>query len=158
MYITKSKKMEAQTAVKVAGQELEEETWQLRMPKTSLRQLRMRKIEKAENDVKSKLKPMSPSKKIRLEKRKDAWSNCRRLFVSRENQVTAQQSLVDVAQNELNQAKAPISNDENVLNQALLEQSQVEQSIRESQNYLATLQASQQNGSDTVAQIEATFN
>ena len=63
--------------------------------------------------------------------------------------------MVDVAQNELNQAKAPISNDENVLNQALLEQSQVEQSIRESQNYLATLQASQQNGSDTVAQIES---
>ena len=62
--------------------------------------------------------------------------------------------MVDVAQNELNQAKAPISNDENVLNQALLEQSQVEQSIRESQNYLATLQASQQTGSDTVAQIE----
>ncbi|MCB6567600.1 hypothetical protein LI169_21345, partial [Desulfovibrio desulfuricans] len=31
---------------------------------------------------------------------------------------------------------------------------QVEQSIRESQNYLATLQASQQTGSDTVAQIE----
>ena len=41
-----------------------------------------------------------------------------------------------------------------VLNQALLEQSQVEQSIRESQNHLATLQASQQTGSDTVAQIE----
>ena len=61
--------------------------------------------------------------------------------------------MVDVAQNELNQAKAPISNDENVLYQALLEQSQVEQSIRESQNYLATLQASQQTGSDTVAQI-----
>ena len=32
--------------------------------------------------------------------------------------------------------------------------SQVEQSIRESQNHLATLQASQQTGSDTVAQIE----
>lgn len=42
-----------------------------------------------------------------------------------------------------------------MLNQALLEQSQVEQSIRESQNYLATLQASQQTGSDTVAQIES---
>ncbi len=37
----------------------------------------------------------------------------------------------------------------------MLEQSQVEQSIRESQSYLATLQASQQNGTDTVAQIES---
>ena len=53
VHYQEQKVMEAQTAVKVAGQELEEKKacsdgWQ----KTSLQQLRMRQVEKAENDVK----------------------------------------------------------------------------------------------------------
>ncbi len=62
--------------------------------------------------------------------------------------------MVDVAQNESNQAKAQFPNDENVLNQALLEQSQVEQSIRESELPCNPANA----GSDTVAQVGTTFN
>ncbi len=56
------------------------------------------------------------------------------------------------------QAKAPISNDENVLNQALLEQSQNRASIRESQSCLATLQRVSRIRADTVAQIRERYS
>ena len=154
VHYQEQKVMEAQTAVKVAGQELEEKKHAVTDAEDLIATTSDAKIEKAENDVKV-AQAYVTIEENKVREAEDAHDQIVEAVRQQENQVTAQQSLVDVAQNELNQAKAPISNDENVLNQALLEQSQVEQSIRESQNYLATLQASQQNGSDTVAQIES---
>lgn len=154
VHYQEQKVMEAHTAVKVAGQELEEKQLAVTDAEDLIATTSDAKIEKAENDVKV-AQAYVTIEENKVREAEDAHDQIVEAVRQQENQVTAQQSLVDVAQNELNQAKAPISNDENVLNQALLEQSQVEQSIRESQNYLATLQASQQNGSDTEAQIES---
>lgn len=154
VHYQEQKVMEAQTAVKVAGQELEEKKLAVTDAEDLIATTSDAKIEKTKNDVKV-AQAYVTIEENKVREAEVAHDQVVEAVHQQENQVTAQQSLVDVAQNELNQAKAPISNDENVLNQALLEQSQVEQSIRESQNYLATLQASQQNGSDSATQIES---
>ena len=154
VHYQEQKVIDAQTDVRAAGQELEEKKAEVTDAENLIATTSDAHVQGAENDVKV-AQAYVTIEENKVREAEAAHDQVVEAVRQQENQVTAQESLVDVAQNELNQAKAPISNDENVLNQALVEQSQVEQSIRESQYYLATLQASQQNGSDTVAQIES---
>ena len=144
---------EAQTEVKTAGRELDEKKTAVTDAENLVVTTSDTQIGNAENGVKV-AQAYVTIEEDKVREAENAHAQVLEAVRQQENQVTAQESLVDVAENEWKKAKAPISNDEQVLQQALLEQSQVERSIRESQQYLASIQTSQQEETDLVGHLE----
>ena len=144
---------EAQTEVKKAGRELDEKKTAVTDAENLVVTTSDTQIRDAENGVKV-AQAYVTIEEDKVREAENAHAQVSEAVRQQENQVTAQESLVDVAENEWKKAKAPISNDEQVLQQALLEQSQVERSIRESQQYLASIQTSQQEETDLVGHLE----
>ena len=114
VHYQEQKVIDAQTEVKAAGQELEEKKADVTDAENLIATTSNAQVQNAENDVKV-AQAYVTIEENKVREAEAAHDQVVEAVRQQENQVTAQESLVDVAQNELNKAKVPISNDENVL-------------------------------------------
>lgn len=108
VHYQEQKVIDAQTEVKAAGQELEEKKAEMTDAENLIATTSDAQVQNAENDVKV-AQAYVTIEENKVREAEAAHAQVVEAVRQQENQVTAQESLVDVAQNELNQAKAPIS-------------------------------------------------